>query len=133
MLEFPGKTKCLGPEKLRDHLRHRWDLKSVALVILLLLIVVLLSPRKTFSELDAKKRGVRLPLPATPSSVFGGKKPPHPLSKFWPSNRLVDLSTQPGLSDSPCANISDCAYQLLNQRSMANRAVFLSTKMPILP
>lgn len=124
MLEFPGKTKCLPPERLRDRSRHRRDLKSVALVILLLLIVVLLSPLETFSELDTRKRSVTLPLPATPNTVFGGKQPPDPLSKSWSTNRLVDLSIQPGIGDSPCANISDCAYQLVNQRSMENRADF---------
>ena len=108
MLEFSSKTKCLARERLRDRLQQRRDLKPVALVILLLVILVLISPLESFSELDTRKRGVTPQLPATPNTV--------------------DLPIQPGSADSPCANISDCAYQLLNQRSMANRADFFVYK-----
>ena len=110
MLEFFSKSKCLGPQKLRDRLRQRRDLKSVTLVILLLVTVALLSPPRTFSELEAKKRGITFPLPATPNNGVGSK---------LLANRLID---------SPCTDISDCAYQLLNQRSMANRADFFVYK-----
>jgi len=127
MLEFPGKTKSLAPEKSHDGLRHRRDLNSLVLVILLFIIVILLTPVATFSELDTRKRGDTPPLPATPSTVFGGKHPPHPPSQFWSANRLLDLSIRPA-DQTPCGNISDCAYQLLNQRSMASRANFFVYK-----
>src|SRR2546423_8745044 len=84
MLEFPGRTKCLAPEKLRKGLRHGRDLKSVVLITLFLVIVILLG---------------------TPGALS--------------TNKL-----QQGNDDSPCTDISDCAYQLLNQRSRANRADF---------